>query len=224
MVIFVPEKLRDLVNGWILQSNRKNEMGGTFFGTETEFKSFLPGPNFSQTPYKEFSRGNADLYEAEFAKLIGYNPVSGMHTHPSGSVPSEGDRKYIQHTNSPKLEVVIADMGSELRWFCFDKNMRHVVIYFKDIELEKMVLSLSQSFGMMDIGSCMITPKGELLCENERGKQFLKFDTDTYLIWKWLEDHKKDWKKTKTQIQKDTGLSMVRINESLKKLGIKDLR
>jgi len=224
MTIFVPEKLKELVEGWILQSDRKREMGGTFFGSETEFKSFLPIPNFSEKPQSEFSKGNAQYYEREFSKLIGYPPIAGMHTHPDGSIPSGNDCKYVQHPTTLNIEIVIADMGNEFRWFGFDKNLKHLLIYFKDIELERAVLSLSQSFGMLDIGRCMVTQKGELLCENEKGKQFLNFDTDTYKVWSWLEMDKNKWNKTKKQIHLDTGLSLKKVNDALVKLGVKELR
>ncbi len=224
MVIFIPEKLKELVDGWLLQTNRNQESGGMFFGTDTEFKSFLPIPNFSQTPDRSFNMGNSKLYITEFSKMIGQMPIAGMHTHPNGSIPSEGDCKYIQHPNTPRYEIVITDTGKEFQWFCFDKQLKHAQIYFKDIELEKAVYSLSQSFGLMDLGRVMITPKSELICENDKGKQFLTFDSDTYAVWKWLEEHKNDWRnKTKVQIHKDTGLSTNKINEALKKLGVNKL-
>lgn len=224
MAVFIPERLKELVESWILQSNRKLESGGMFFGTETEFKSFLPLPNFSQTPAREFDRGNAEYYEKEFSKFIGHPPIAGMHTHPSGSIPSEGDCKYIQHPNTPKMEVLVSDMGNKFEWFCFDEKLRHVNIFFKDIDLEKSVLSLAQSFSMMDLGRCMITPKHELLCENEKGKMFLQIDEDAYTVWKWLESKKDRWeRKTRARIQKETGLSLSRVNKALERLGIKDL-
>lgn len=224
MAVFIPERLKELVEGWLLQSNRKIEHGGVFFGTETEFKSFLPIPNFSQNPSKEFDRGNSEHYEKEFSKFIGHLPISGMHTHPNGSIPSEGDCKYIQHPKTPKMEIVISDMGDKFEWFCFDDRLRHVNIFFRDIDLEKSVLSLAQSFDMMDLGRCMITPKHELLCENEKGKMFLQIDGDAYAVWDWLESKKDIWKrKTKIDIQKDTGLSLNRVNKALKRLGVTDL-
>lgn len=223
MVIFIPEKLKDVVESWLMRSDRTKEYGGVFYGTETEFKSFLPIPNFSQTPHKEFKFGNSsEYYIQEFGNIIGHSIRAEMHTHPNGTIPSEGDRKYIQHHSFPGVEIVIADMGNEFKWFGFDKDLKHVTLYFKDIELEKMVLSLSQSYGLMDLGRCMITPNNELLCDTEHGKQFLLFDSDTYTVWKWLKEHKDGWRtRTKTQLHKDTGLSLKKINLALYKLGTK---
>ena len=89
MSIFVPEKLRDIINTWIQNSNKSLEHGGVFFGTETEFKSFLPIPNFSNSPTNTYNMGNAKYYVSEFGKMIGQKPIAGMHTHPNGSIPSE---------------------------------------------------------------------------------------------------------------------------------------
>ncbi|MDI6720486.1 MAG: hypothetical protein QMD46_12820 [Methanomicrobiales archaeon] len=41
MVVFIPEKIKELVEGYLQQNDRRKEMGGFFFGTETEIKSFL---------------------------------------------------------------------------------------------------------------------------------------------------------------------------------------
>jgi proteasome lid subunit RPN8/RPN11 len=222
VAIFIPERLKELVEGWIIQSDRNYELGGTFFGTETEFKSFLPIPNFSTSPRDTYERGNGKYFEKEFSKMIGYSPIAGMHTHPNGSIPSEQDCKYIR-SHGQQFEVVIADMGDEFNWFCFNKQLQHENLFFKDIDLEKSVLCLAQSFQMMDLGRCMVTPSGELLCENKKGQDFLKFDSDTFRVWNWLDAHKGLWRKTKTQIREDTGLSLKRVNDSLKILGIEKL-
>ncbi len=223
MSIFIPEKLRDLVNNWLQESDRNREHGGIFFGTETEFKSFLPVPNFSETPNTTFSLGNSRYYVAEFGKMIGLKPIAGMHTHPNGSIPSEQDTKYIKGSPQP-LEVVISDHGSEFKWFCFDKNLRHVNLYYKDSDLEKSFLLITQSFGMTDLGRVMVTPKHELLCESQLGRAFLTIDSDAMTVHSWFEKNTDAWRRTKTQIQKDTGLSASKVNAALKRLGRENLK
>jgi proteasome lid subunit RPN8/RPN11 len=221
MSVFIPEKLRDLVNNWLQDSDRKKEHGGVFFGTDTEFTSFLPVPNFSETPYNSFNKGNSKYYVAEFGKMIGLKPIAGMHTHPNGSIPSETDTKYIKGSDCP-LEVVISDHGSEFKWFCFDRDLKHVNLYFRDSDLEKSFLLITQSFGMTDLGRVMVTPKHELLCESKLGRSFLTLDADTMIVNQWFEKNATLWRKSKTQIQKDTGLSATRVNTALKKLGKED--
>ena len=220
MSIFIPEKLRDVVNSWIDNSNKNQEHGGVFFGTDTEFKSFLPIPNFSQSPQNSFSMGNAKYYVAEFGKMIGQKPVAGMHTHPNGTIPSEGDSRYIKTSECP-LEIVITKNEDKYKWFCFDRNLKHVNLYFRDDELEKSFLLLTQSFGMLDLGRVLVSPKGELLCENAKGKSFLNIDSDAMIIDKWFDQNKNIWRVTKSGIQKDTGLSIPRINSALNRLGRK---
>lgn len=219
MVVFIPEKLKELVDNWLNGSNRKIECGGIFFGSETEFKSFLPLPNFSETPSRSFDMGNSKYFIGEFAKLIGLEPVAGMHTHPNGTVPSGNDLKYVRHFGYP-FEVVIADMGDEFRWFCVNKELRHVPLYFKDIELEKSFLLLSQALGLLDLGRVFVTPKNELLCENERGRFFLDLDSDAFMVWNWLNNHHSHYR-TKTEMQKDLKISLNRINKALDRLNVK---
>ena len=220
MSIFIPEKLRDIVNLWLQNSNKTIEQGGVFFGTDTEFKSFLPIPNFSQSSANSYNMGNAKYYVNEFGKMINLKPISGMHTHPNGSIPSEQDGKYIKSSDYP-LEVVISENENKFKWFCFDRNLKHVNLYFKDSELEKSFLLITQSFGMTDLGHVMITPKGELLCESNYGRSFLNIDSDAVSVDKWLEKNKNTWRITKSSIQRDTNLSLLRINNALNKLGRK---
>jgi len=224
MSTFIPEKLRDLVNQWLKNTDRNKEHGGIFFGTETEFKSFLPVPNFSQTPQNTFDRGNSKHYVAEFGKMIGVKAIAGMHTHPNGSIPSENDTKYIKGSDCP-LEVVISDHGAEgFKWFCFDRNLKHVNLYFRDSDLEKSFLLITQSFGMTDLGRVMVTPKHELLCESSLGRSFLNIDSDSMIVHLWFEKNTDSWRRTKVQIQKDTSLSAGRINAALKRLGRENLK
>lgn len=224
MSMFVPEKLRDIINSWLLKSSeRENEHGGIFFGNYTELITFLPIPNFSETPRTEFKKANAsNFFVREFSKMTGLKPIAGMHTHPNGSIPSEQDKIYIKTSECP-FEIVISDHGSKFEWFCFDKNLKHVNIYFRNCEMEKSLLLISQSFGLTDFGRVMITPNYEILCENPMGKAFLTLDSDAMKINNWFEKNT-HWNRTKSQIRKDTGLSMNRINVALKKLGRENLQ
>jgi hypothetical protein len=157
--------------------------------------------------------------------MIGLKPIAGMHTHPNGSIPSEQDTKYIKGSECP-LEVVISDHGgSDLKWFCFNRNLNHVNLYFNDSELEKSFILITQSLGLTDLGRVMVTPKHELLCETQLGRSFLTVDSDTMSVHMWLEKNKDSWiNKTKTKIQSDTGLSLNRVNAALKKLGKENLK
>jgi proteasome lid subunit RPN8/RPN11 len=224
MSVFVPEKLRDLVNRYLEHSNRSIEHGGVFFGTESELKSFLPIPNFSDSPSDTFAWGNHRYYVREFASLIGIPAVAEMHTHPNGSIPSGVDVKDMQNGSGCPLHIVIADQKTEFRWFCFNRSLRHVQVYFNDADLEKSFVLLSESFGITDLGKVMITPKKELLCDNKLGKAFLSLDADAMSVNEWFEKNTNSWSRKKINIQKDTGLSASRVNAALKRLGREDLK
>ena len=134
--------------------------------------------------------------------------------------PHEMIVKYIKTSDCP-LEVVISENEGKYKWFCFDRNLKHVNLYFRDDELEKSFLLITQSFGMTDFGRVMCSPKGELLCESKIGKSFLNIDSDAMIVDKWFETHKNTWRITKAGIKKDTGLSLSRINNALNRLGRK---
>jgi proteasome lid subunit RPN8/RPN11 len=220
--LFVPEKLKSIVDAWLAKSDRTEEHGGTFFGSDHELKSFLPGVNTSSSPRGSYQRSsNWDQQVDLFSKMIGYPPVAEMHTHPDGSVPSEGDKKYIANINHKiPYEIIIADMGTEFRWFCVDKELRHVLIYTRDTELESACLLLAGSCGLMDLGRVFVTPDGKILCENDKGKKFLYFDSDAYRVW--LEvNGKKSWEWTKKQVSEKTGISISKVSKVLEQIGVK---
>ena len=219
--LFVPEKLKSIVDIWLAKSNRAEEHGGTFFGSEHELRSFLPGPNISPTPQHQYQRGNNWAQQVDlFSQMIGYPQIAEMHTHPNGSVPSEGDKKYITNNHKAPYEIIIADMGNEFRWFCVDKEMRHVLIYTRDTDLEGACLLLAGSCGLMDLGRVFVTPDGKILCENDKGKKFLYFDSDAYRVWLEVKD-KRSWDWTRKGVSEKTGISVGKVSKILEQIGVK---
>ena len=120
-----------------------------------------------------------------FAKFVGLKPMAGMHTHPNGTVPSEGDRDYLKNSKLP-YEVVIANMGKEFKWFCVDKDLRHVTLYTKDAEIEAAFLLLAGSCGLMDLGRVFVSPDGEILSDSNNARRFLHFDGYAFKVWQAL--------------------------------------
>jgi len=212
-MIIIPKKLRLLVERWLEKQDRTREHGGYFFGTETQFYAFMPCPNFSKEPWKEFDRGNGDYFAESFGQMLESPIVAEMHTHPSGSVPSEGDRRYIEG-HRLYYEVILADMKDKWRWFVINRQMQEIGIAESDEELTKLAFMLSHEVGITDLGRVFVTPKGELL-GSEKAKILLQMDADAYRLWEYKKKH--SWA-SKKQMANDLHLSKAKLNQALTKI------
>jgi len=216
-MIVIPKRLRLLVEEYIKASDRSREVGGFFFGSEGKFKAFLPCPNFSQTPHREFKYGSGRHFAEEFSKLIGLPVVADMHTHPDGTVISSQDLVYLKSGYS--YHVVIADMGEAFRWFVLDRRGREVGVVESDEELERLAFFFAKETGLTDLGRAFLTPSGELLITTDKGRCFLQLDTDALKVYQALSNYKPRWKRpSKKELRELTGLSSTRLNRALNKL------
>jgi len=216
-MIVIPKKLRSLVEGYIKASDRRRELGGFFFGSEGKFKAFLPCPNFSQTPYRQFNYGSGRYFAEEFSKMLGFPIVADMHTHPDGTVVSARDLDYLK--SGYPYHVVIADMGESFRWFVLDRKGREVGIVESDEELEKLAFFFAEETGLRDLGRAFLTPSGELLITTDKGRCFLQLDEDALKVYEALASYKPRWKRpSKKELRELTGLSLTRLNRALSKL------
>jgi len=212
-MIIVPKKLRLLVERYLEKQDRAREHGGYFFGSQSQFWAFLPCPNFSKEPWKEFSRGNGDYFGEAFGSMLELPIVAGMHTHPNGSVPSEGDRRYIE-SHRFNYEVVIADMKDRWRWFVVNRQLQEVGVTESDDELTHIAFMLAHEIGVTDLGRVFVTPKGELL-GSDMAKILLQMDADAFRVWEYKKQH--SWR-SKKQVGTDLGLSKARLNKALTKV------
>lgn len=216
-MIVVPRKLRLLVEEYLRKAeDRGVEQGGYFFGTKSKFVAFMPCPNFSKTPWSSFDYGNGKYFAREFARMVGYDVVATMHTHPNGTVPSEADLKYFYHMDCP-YHVVIADMGEEFKWFVVDRMGREIGIVESDEELERLAFFFAEEVGLEDLGRVFLTPSGELLVSTPMGRALLQLDEDALKVLRAVEGIP-SWKLTKAEVRRRTGLSLARVDRALKKL------
>ena len=212
-MIIIPKKLRLLVEGWLENQDRNREHGGYFFGSQSQFWAFLPCPNFSKNPWKEFSRGNGDYFAKAFGNMLELPVVAEMHTHPTGSVPSEGDRRYIE-SHQLSFEVIIADMKDRWRWFVVNRQLQEVGVTESDEELKHIAFMLAHEIGVTDLGRVFVTPKGELL-GTDMAKILLEMDVDAYRVWEYKKKH--SWR-SKKQMANDLEVSRARLNKALTKI------
>jgi len=217
--ILIPEKLQELVNNWLTKSNRAEEHGGIFFGTEREMRFFVPFKNASTTRTTSFQYpGNyRDMMEI-FSKFLDLKPLAGMHTHPNGTVPSEGDKDYLRNSLLP-YEVIIADMGKEMRWFCVDRELKHIQLV-KGGDIDIAATMVANAYNLTDLGHVLVSPHGEILSDSERARQFLEFDAEAYRVYEVLMrnsngDGKLKWDVTKTMLAEQAGMTLGRLNKVL---------
>lgn len=196
------------------------ELGGYFYGTSNRFQAFLPAINYSKTPRREFvKRPHGPQWAEEFRKMIGIDLVAEMHTHPNGTVASEGDRKYIQ-SHKLEYEVVIADQGDRFRWFIIDRKMREVGLIETDEELDELSKLFQIELGLLSLGTVFLDMTNKtLIISSEIGRVLLDLDRDSLEIYHILKERPTYSRRpSKDTLRHRTGLSLQRVNKAIKKL------
>jgi len=219
-MIVIPKKLKDIVEHYIISSDRSKELGGYFFGSESKFQAFLPSPNYSEKPRSShFRHAKAGVHFAkQFGVMLGLPVVASLHTHPNGSVISETDVKNIQFNSYP-YKVVIADQGKKFRWFVVNRELQEIGFIESDEELEKLAFIFSLEVGLKDLGRVFMSPDNTLLTTTALGRALLSIDADAYKLYNLLKDIERRWNfPKKTELQKRTGLSASRVNKAIIKL------
>lgn len=218
-MIVIPKKLKDVVEHYILSSDRSKELGGYFYGSESKFQAFLPSPNFSDTPRTTFKRTRTgDSFAKEFGVMLDLPIVAELHTHPNGSVVSEADTKYLR-SHAYSYEVVVADQGEKFRWFVVNRSLQEVGYIESDEELEKLAFIFALEIGLKDMGRVFLSNDNTLLTTTALGRALISFDEDAYKLYNLLKDIKlRYYFPPKTEMSRMTGLSAARVNKALAKL------
>lgn len=218
-MIVIPKKLKDVVEHYILSSDRTKEIGGYFYGSESKFQAFLPSPNFSETPRNTFKRTRTgDHFAKEFGVMLGIPIVGEMHSHPDGSVVSEADTKYIRSHNYP-YEVVIADQDEKFRWFVVNRKLQEVGYIESDEVLEKLAFIFALEMGLKDMGRVFLSNDNTLLMTTALGRALISFDEEAHKLYNLLKDiERRYFFPPKTEMARITGLSAARVNRALAKL------
>ena len=218
-MIIIPKKLKDIVEHYILSSNRSKELGGYFYGSESKFQAFLPSPNFSDTPRTTFKRTRTgDAFAKEFGVMLDLPIVAQLHTHPNGSVVSEADTKYMRSHSYP-YEVIVADQGEKFRWFVVNRSLQEVGCIDSAEELEKLAFIFALEMGLKDIGRVFLSNNNTLLTTTALGRALLSIDEDAYKLYNLLKDIERRYSfPRKTEMTRKTGLSTAKVNKALAKL------
>lgn len=218
-MIIISKSLRVIVETYIRRCDRKREIGGYFYGDSSKFTAFLPAINYSKNPHREFVKGQAGKdWSEEFGRMLGVDPVGAMHTHPNGTVASEGDRKYIE-SHSLEFEVVIADQGDRFRWFVIDRNMREVGIIETNEELDDLSRLFEIELGLLSLGRTFLDENNNtLVISSKIGRVLLDLDRDALQIYGLMKEVDSFRRSSQARLRDITGLSAQRVKRALKKL------
>ena len=218
-MIIIPKSLRLLVEKYILASDRRRELGGYFYGTPQKFQAFLPAVNYSTTPRSSFQKKpHGPHWSREFATMIGLPAVAEMHTHPNGTVASEGDRVYVQ-SHDLDFEVVISDQGERFRWFILDRKMREVGFIETDEELDELSRLFSIELGLKSLGSVFLDETNNtLIISSNLGRVLLELDQDVLAVYGIMSKTGRYDRPTANRLKTLTGISAGRISVAIKKL------
>ena len=215
--MIIPRKLRALVENYLLKGDRTKEMGGFFFGEDENVTAFLPIPNYSETPRGSYSLGNTKPIAEHFARMVDGEIIGDMHTHPSGSVPSEGDKGYVNGI-SWKFHVIIADKGDrDFEWFTINRKLQSIPVVYSDVELSAYGELLAREIGLKPLGRLFISPSGELLGREET-KKILEVDVDTLRVLEWDKALTRWDERTMAKAQRDLNMTATRVKKAFKKL------
>lgn len=224
MPLIIPKKLRGLVEGYVMRTNRHLEKGGYFIGRETMLTAFLPIPNFSTGSHaNSYSLGDSKGFAEEFASLVTGKIIADLHTHPNGTVPSEQDGNYVRGIGWP-YHVVLSDQGERFDWFCVDNQFRGVPLTESDAEIEGIMELVAGELSLRNLGTLFLTPSGELLSTKPEGRALVTVDEEALQIRKWWDEFERrpySWHLRRSYIQchRDTGLPMPAVKRAFKKLG-----
>ncbi|GAA5514930.1 hypothetical protein Dcar01_03694 [Deinococcus carri] len=181
--IELPQGLRDTLDAFIL-ADPGREHGGFLFGTPLRFDTFLPVPNVSARPQREYKvPDNWQDYVNVFACVTGNVPIAHVHTHPSHSIPSEQDFRAGQYWyRLVRYMVLIAPnaSGNKTTWWVLDRNAEVQELLHVDRELEASSLLVARRYGFAALGQVLLDQQGSLrgpsataqvLLENSQARQ-----------------------------------------------------
>lgn len=221
-IVKIPELLYKNVNRYIQAINLNQELGGVFFGKENVLQAFLPCPNVAEKKDSQYCH-NSNPELAHFGKYTGLDQIADMHTHPeTGSLPSEADRTNAQNKNYfcsviiSHRDIFVKD-DNKFSWFAHTKNSEPVKIVIIDETYNNTVASLADQFHMIDFGRVLFSPEKGVICESKLGSDILSADMDKYKIAQWLQNHPRSYERSrvKTQISRETGVPLVKVNKIL---------
>jgi proteasome lid subunit RPN8/RPN11 len=193
--IELPRELRHVVDAFILSDPTK-EYGGFLFGTPLRFHTFLPIPNVSPTPGKQYKAPDDwKRYTDAFAGLIGYDVVAQVHTHPSHSIPSEQDVKasqfWFQHARylgliAPNVE------GNRTTWWIVDRQFEVQELLETDATLDTASLLVARRYGFANLGAVLMDNHGHLKAQGKIPQTLLDHPDARQLYAKLLHHGKSD--------------------------------
>ena len=224
MTLIVPNKLRALVESYVMKPNRSLEKGGYLVGRDNVVTAFVPVPNSSSSSHSNtylIDPGWRPLAD-EFAKMLNSQVLGDLHTHPNGTVPSEQDGRYVRGMPWP-YHIILSDKGESFDWYCVDSSLRGVSLVESDAQLEGMMELMAGELNMADLGRFFITPGGEILSTKKEGMRYVVLDQDVLRVERWweaIQARQDAWRirKTLSRCAKDTGMSMARVKAAFKKL------
>jgi proteasome lid subunit RPN8/RPN11 len=211
MPIIIPSKIKNMVERYILASNRRTEVGGYFFGSNDVFKGFLPIPNYADNPTCEYSLGNTRGFAENYGKMLGEPIIGHLHTHPNGTIISEQDGKAAAAMPYP-YSIMVSDKGQSFDWYAMDRGMRGVSIVNNDAEIEVYTEAICAEASLEYLGQVFLTPKGEVIGKPV-ARKFLTIDQDAYRFEKWLKN-RESWRKwSYAEASRALGISAERVKK-----------
>lgn len=218
--IELPKGLRDTIDAFVLRDPTR-EYGGFIFGTPIRFDTFLPAPNVSANPHREYlPPDNWKQFTDEFTRAVGSDVIAQVHTHPNHSIPSEQDFRANQYWfRYARYAVLIAPDREHGRtsWWVLDKNAEVQNLNVVDGELEAASLLVARRYGYLSLGNVLMDHDGALRAPGATPAVLLT-NADARQLYVRLRAHTGPRVDTQKKLTEVAGLSSARTMAAVKAL------
>jgi len=223
--IWITHELKDFIEEYLKRTDPLKEHGGFFLGKNNEL--FIPRilPNYSNSPRNSYLTPKywKELIEID---LIYFNLdyYIHFHSHPDHTFYSKKDLK-VAHEKSFSEDHIVLLYDREkatYTWRAYDSQYEEQYIEIVDKKYEKFKIYFAKKLNFTRLGDLFLTDKGELLSTDTTSKLFINIDIDTFKIFKYLEQLKRQSlypsKPTYSLLSKKYNIPFERVKKALNKI------
>jgi len=214
--IFLTQEVKEFVEHYLRENNPKLEHGGFLLGRN--YQAIIPRfyPNMSSTPHRQYRiPTNWEMFLRCDKQLFNMDWAIFFHLHPTHSIPSEVDLKRANFYTPIEMLIMYDEEKNSFSWRAFDKKGIEQYIDIVDKNYPIFQRYFANSLNLLNVGSCYITPNGDVLCSNSLGRAFITIDMDALIVYKFV---KKNGVRPKVQMKDALNISTGRITKALEKL------
>lgn len=222
--IWITQTLKDFVEGYLKRTDPLKEHGGFFLGKNNELIIPRIFPNYSNSPRDSYL---TPKYWKELVDLdliyFNLDYYVHFHTHPDHTFYSKQDLK-VAHERSFSEEhiVLLFDREKETyTWRAYNSRYEEQYVEIVDKSFDKFKIYFTEKLNLIRLGDLFLTDNGDLLSTDAMSELFVHIDKDTFKIFKYLKQLKKQnsYKKPSfSLISERCNIPVERVKKALRKI------